>query len=208
MTLKNKAEIICEKLYEMYPNASCSLNYTHDYELLIATRLSAQCTDKRVNIVTEELFKKYPDLTSFANANLSELEKIITPCGLFKTKAKSIIEMSNQLLETFEGRLPDTLEALTSLSGIGRKTANLIVGEIFLKPAIITDTHCIRISRRLGLTKNDEPKKVEFDLLKIIPPEKSVGYCHRMVTLGREICTARKAKCEECALFEICSKKL
>ncbi len=208
MTGKERGKLICEKLYEMYPDAVCSLEYTHDYELLIATRLSAQCTDKRVNIVTKDLFAKYQSLEEFANADLSDVEEIVKPCGLYKTKAKSIIEMTNQLINIYGGKLPDSLEELTKLSGIGRKTANLIMGDIFLKPAIVADTHCIRISGRMGFTKSKDPHKVEIDLLKVIPPEKSAGFCHRIVYLGREICKARKAECELCPLVPLCQQKI
>lgn len=204
MNKKQKTENITEILYNYYPDAVCALNYTHDYELLIATRLSAQCTDKRVNIVTKELFDKYRTLESFAKADVSDIEKIIMTCGLYKTKARSIVEMANQLINDFDGKLPDSIEQLTTLSGIGRKTANLIMGDIFLKPAIVTDTHFIRITGRLGLTKSKEPVKVEADLRKLVPPEKSAGFCHRIVVFGREICTARNPKCSDCPLKELC----
>lgn len=205
MTNKEKAKLITEKLFEAYPEAVCSLNYNYDYELLIAGRLSAQCTDKRVNIVTKELFNKYPTLEAFADADTNELERIIMPCGLYKTKAKSVKEMCQQLIVNYNSKLPNTIEELTTLSGIGRKTANLIIGDIFNKPAIVTDTHCIRICNRLGLTKNSEPAKVESDLKKIIPPELSSRFCHCIVFHGREICKARGEKCEECSLKELCN---
>lgn len=205
MTKKEKAKFITEKLIEAYPNAVCSLDFKHDYELLIAGRLSAQCTDKRVNIVTKELFEKYQSLEDFANADLNDLERIIMPCGLYKTKAKSVKEMCQQLIVNFNSKLPDTIEELTTLSGIGRKTANLILGDIFNKPAIVTDTHCIRICNRLGLTKHKEPVKVEEDLKKIIPAENSARFCHCLVYHGREVCKARGEKCNECCLNELCS---
>ncbi len=204
MNKKIRAELVTEKLYEEYPNAECSLNYTFDYELLIAGRLSAQCTDKRVNIVTTELFEKYPSLESFANADVKSIEKIIMPCGLYKTKAKSIVEMTSSLISNFDGKLPKTIDELTTLSGIGRKTANLILGDVFKMPAIVTDTHCIRISTRLGLTTNKLPAKVEDDLRKIIPKDRSAGFCHRIVEHGRLICTARAPKCNDCCLKELC----
>ncbi len=204
MTKKETAKLITEELINAYPDAVCSLDYTHDYELLIAGRLSAQCTDKRVNIVTKELFSKYPTLESFANADINDLERIIMPCGLYKTKAKSIKEMCQQIIVNFNSKLPDTIEQLTTLSGIGRKTANLIIGDIYHKPAIVTDTHCIRITNRLGLTKNSEPAKVEADLIKIIPPESSSRFCHCIVYHGREVCKARGEKCDECCLKELC----
>lgn len=204
MTKKQKAELITEKLFKEYPDAECSLIYSKDYELLIAGRLSAQCTDKRVNIVTKELFSKYKSLEDFANANLEDIEKIVMPCGLYKTKSKNIILMCQQIINNFDSKIPSSVEELTTLSGIGRKTANLIIGDIFGKPAIVTDTHCIRICGRLGLTINNEPVKVEADLKKIIPPDKSAGFCHRIVIHGREVCTARKTKCEICCLNDVC----
>lgn len=204
MTKKDRAISVTEKLFKEYPEAECSLIYNHDYELLIAGRLSAQCTDKRVNIVTKDLFNKYNSLIDYANADLEDIEKIIKPCGLYKTKAKNIIEMSKQLIENFEGKIPSTIEELTTLSGIGRKTANLILGDIFGKPAIVTDTHCIRVCGRIGLTSYKDPLKVERDLKKIIPPEKSAGFCHRIVIHGREICKARNPKCDKCCVKDLC----
>ncbi len=204
MTKKEKAMQITKILIEEYPDAVCSLDYTNDYELLIAGRLSAQCTDKRVNIVTKELFEKYKSLDDFATADIIELEEIIRPCGLYRTKAKSIIEMSSQLITNFNSALPSTIEELITLSGIGRKTANLIMGDIFNKPAIVTDTHCIRISNRLGLTKNKEPVKVEQGLKKIIPPENSARFCHCIVEHGREVCKARGELCQVCCLNSLC----
>lgn len=205
LTNKEKASQICRLLEEKYPDAICSLIYTQPHELMIAGRLSAQCTDARVNIVTKDLFAKYKSIEDFANADISHVEEIVKPCGLYKTKAKSIVEMCRQIMTDFHGQIPDTIEQLTTLSGIGRKTANLIMGDVFHKPAIVTDTHCIRICGRLGLTKNTEPKKVEIDLLKIIPPEKSSDFCHRLVLFGREICKARGEKCSECPLSELCT---
>lgn len=204
MTLKQKAVEICNILEKYYPDAVCSLVYEKPYELMIAGRLSAQCTDARVNIVTKELFKKYPTLESFAKADISDVEEIIKPCGLYKTKALSVVNMCKQLIENFNGEIPKTIEELTTLSGIGRKTANLIMGDVHHLPAIVTDTHCIRICGRLGLTKNKEPKKVEEDLRKIIPPDKSSDFCHRLVIFGRDICKARGEKCEKCPLKELC----
>ena len=171
---------------------------------MIAVRLSAQCTDARVNLVTPGLFEKYPTLKSFADADISELEDIIRPCGFFRTKAKSIKEMAQQLIERHNGELPDNMEQLTALSGIGRKTANLIMGDVFGKPAIVTDTHFIRITGRLGLTASKEPHKVEKDLIPLIPPEKSSDFCHRTVQFGRDVCRARNPKCSGCPLNFIC----
>ena len=181
MTKKQIALRAVEALKNEYPDAICSLVYTDPLQLLIATRLSAQCTDARVNIVTETLFKKYPTLQSFADADLAELEQDVKPCGFYKNKAKSIKETAALLLENFGGEVPQTMEELLTLPGIGRKTANLLLGDLYGKPAIVTDTHFIRITGRLGLTKNKEPKKVEDDLVKLIPPERSSDFCHRIV---------------------------
>lgn len=205
MTKKEKAAEAVRLLKEKYPNAKCSLEYKLPHELLIATRLSAQCTDARVNIVTKDLFKGFKSIDDFADADVAEIEEIVKPCGLYKTKAKSIKEMCIQLRDEYDYTLPDTIEELTKLSGIGRKTANLIVGDIYHKPAIVTDTHCIRICGRLGLTKNTEPKKVEDDLRKIIEPHEGNDFCHRLVLFGRETCKARGEKCNECELSGICS---
>ena len=202
--LKQRAVEIVDALEKVYPEAQCSLVYIKPYELLIATRLSAQCTDARVNIVTKDLFAKYPTLESFAAADVKDVEEIVRPCGLFRTKAKSIVELANVLVNQYGGELPDTLEELIKLPGIGRKTANLIMGDVYHKPAVVTDTHCIRICGRLGLTKNKEPQKVEKDLRAILPPERSSDFCHRLVNFGRDICTARKPKCEECPLKSLC----
>ena len=197
MNKKEIALLACDELEKLYPEAICSLNYSKPYELLIATRLSAQCTDARVNIVTETLFKKYPDLRSFADADLAQLEQDIKPCGFYKTKAASIKQMAGQLIENFGGQLPDNIDDLLTLSGIGRKTANLIMGDIWKKPAIVTDTHFIRITGRLGLTSNKEPAKVEKDLIPLIPAERSSDFCHRIVLFGREYCKARNPLCDK-----------
>lgn len=208
MTIKQKKELAVQvigELEKLYPDAVCSLTYSQPHELLIATRLSAQCTDARVNIVTKDLFKKFTSIEEFADADVADIEEIIKPCGLYKTKAKSIKEMCIQLRDEYGGRLPETLEELTKLSGIGRKTANLIMGDIYHKPAVVTDTHCIRITGRLGLVKSKEPAKVEAELWKILPPDKSSDFCHRLVHFGREYCTARSPKCEKCPIKGICS---
>lgn len=204
MTKSERALAAVEGLEKRYPDAVCSLTYERPYELLISTRLSAQCTDARVNIVTKELFSRYPSLEALAGAELADIEEIIKPCGLFHTKAKDILGISRMLLEEYGGQLPDSLEELTRLPGIGRKTANLIMGDIFGKPAIVTDTHCIRICGRLGLTEGKDPYKVEMALRELIPPEKGSDFCHRLVHFGREVCTARSPKCPECPLKEIC----
>ena len=204
MNLKEKAVSVCSELEKLYPEAICSLVYSKPYELLIATRLSAQCTDARVNIVTEKLFDRYRSLEDLADAQISELEEIVRPCGFFRTKAADIKGMCRILIDKYGGQLPDSMDELTSLPGVGRKTANLILGDIFGKPAVVTDTHCIRISGRLGLTENSEPSKVEKDLRQIVPPEKGSDLCHRFVLFGRDICKARKPLCEECSLKELC----
>lgn len=204
MTKKERALLACKALEKLYPDAACSLEYSEPYELMIATRLSAQCTDARVNIVTRELFKKYPTLESFAQADLNELEEAVRPCGFFRTKAKSIKEMANQLINNFNGQVPDNMEDLLTISGVGRKTANLLMGDIWGKPAIVTDTHFIRITGRLGLTANKEPQKVEKDLVKLIPPVGSSDFCHRIVQFGRDVCRARKPLCDECVCSEFC----
>lgn len=204
MTPREKSDIIMSRLEQLYPDAVCSLEYTKPYELLIATRLSAQCTDARVNVVTKELFEKFPTLESFASADVSQIEDVIRPCGLFRTKAKSIHELAIMLIEKFGGELPDNMADLTSLPGIGRKTANLIMGDIFHKPAIVTDTHCIRICGRLGLSSGTDPKKVEDQLLGVLDPERSSDFCHRLVHFGRDVCVARTPKCEICPLSDLC----
>ncbi len=206
MTKKEKIEFIITQLNLLYPEAKCSLTYNTPYQLLIATRLSAQCTDERVNKVTPALFEKYPSLEHFANADFDELCSYIHSCGFFRAKAQSIIEMSNQLIYDYDSQVPDTIEELTKLSGIGRKTANLICGDVYGKPAIIADTHCIRLSNRLGLVVDTtDPFKVEKQLSKIIPPEHQTKLCHNLVHHGRSLCTARSPKCNECPLNIVCS---
>ena len=207
MTKKERAKLIIERLEQVYPEGICSLDYSQPHELMIAGRLSAQCTDARVNIVTKELFAEFKTIEDFAKADISRVEEFIKPCGLYKTKAKSIVTMCQQIMENFGGEIPDTIEELTTLSGIGRKTANLIMGDVFHKPAVVTDTHCIRICGRLGLTKNKEPEKVENDLRKILPPDKSSDFCHRLVLFGREYCKARGERCSECPLLDLCGMK-
>jgi endonuclease III len=204
MTKKEIAKLACEELEKIYPDIDCTLTYEKPYELMFAARLAAQCTDARVNVVTKTLFKKYPTLEAFAEADLAELEQDVKPCGFYHTKAKSIKEMAGQLINNFGGEVPQTMEELLTLSGIGRKTANLMLGDVFGKPAIVTDTHCIRITGRLGLTDNKEPAKVEKDLIKLIPPEISSHFCHQTVQFGRDICRARSPKCGECPLSYFC----
>lgn len=204
MKLKEKAVKICDKLDEVYPDAQCSLIYEEPYQLMIATRLSAQCTDARVNIVTKTLFQQFPTLDSFADADLTELEEAVKPCGFYRAKAKSIKEMCTRVRAVYGGQVPDRMEDLLTLPGIGRKTANLLLGDVFGQSAVVTDTHCIRISGRLGLTKRHAPEHVEADLRKVLPPERSARYCHQMVLFGRDTCRARNPLCGECPLHAFC----
>lgn len=204
MKKKKIAELAAAELEKLYPDASCTLDYDEPYQLMFAARLAAQCTDARVNIITKTLFRKYPTLEAFADADLEELEQDVKPCGFYHTKAKSLKEMAGQLINDFGGEVPDTMEELLTLSGIGRKTANLMLGDVFGKPAVVTDTHCIRITGRLGLTSNTEPAKVEKDLVKLLPPESSSDFCHRIVEFGRDICRARSPKCVECPMKDFC----
>ncbi|HIZ55456.1 MAG TPA: endonuclease III [Firmicutes bacterium] len=204
MTRKQRAQMAVDTLKRVYPDAMCSLEYQKPYELLIATRLSAQCTDARVNIVTRELFTQYPTLESLAEAPLEEIERIIHSCGLYKTKARDILGICRMLLDEYQGVVPDSIEALTRLPGVGRKTASLIMGDVYHQPAVVTDTHCIRICNRLGLVSEDAPYKVELALKKILPPEESSDFCHRLVLFGREYCRARGPRCEECPCWEFC----
>lgn len=206
MTRKEKALLAVEKLEQRYPDATCSLVSSSAYELLIATRLSAQCTDARVNIVTKPLFEKYKSIEEFACANISDVENIIRSCGLYKTKARDIVNMCIKLRDEFDSIVPDSIEKLTTLPGIGRKTANLIMGDVYHKPAVVTDTHLIRISNRLGLVDTRDPYKVEMALKKILPPDKSNDFCHRIVHFGRDVCTARNPKCENCELKSFCKE--
>ena len=206
MILKDKVEFIVNELINLYPDAQCSLTYKEPYELLIATRLSAQCTDERVNKVTPALFERYKSLKEFADADFDELCTYIHSCGFFRGKAKSIIEMSQQILENYGGKVPDSIEELTKRSGIGRKTANLICGDIYGKPAIIADTHCIRLSNRLGLVKNsDNPVIVEKRLKEIIPDRYQTKFCHNLVHHGRAVCMSRNPACERCTLKTVCT---
>lgn len=202
-----RAEKIREILDGLYPDVKCTLNYSNPLEMLIATQLSAQCTDARVNIITEKLFKKYTTAEDYANANLSELEEDIRSAGFYKNKAKNIIATSRRILEVYEGNVPDTMEDLLTLPGTGRKTANLVLGDIYKKPAVVVDTHCIRLSNRLGLVSETDPVKIEFQLKKLLPPDYQLRFCHQLVNHGRLVCTARKPKCGECQLREVCKNK-
>ena len=208
MRKKERAVAAVERLEKLYPDAICSLEYTDAFQLLIATRLSAQCTDKRVNMVTPALFAELPDPKSMASAELSRVKELIKTCGLYKTKAKDLIEIAKAITERYGGRVPDTIEELTTLKGVGRKTANLVCGDIYGKPAVVTDTHFIRLCNRLGLVETTNPLSVEKQMRKLLPPEKSNDFCHRTVLFGREVCTARKAHCENCVLSDICPKKI
>ena len=193
-----------KRLEELYPNAICSLEYKDAFQLLIATRLSAQCTDKRVNMVTPALFNEFPTAEKMANAELERVEELIKTCGLYKTKAKDLISISQSIVNDYGGVVPDTIEKLTTLSGVGRKTANLVCGDIYKKPAVVTDTHFIRICNRLGFVDTKNPLAVEKAMIKLLPPEKSNDFCHRTVLFGRDICVARNPKCEQCILNDIC----
>jgi len=205
MTKKERAATVTELLKEAYPDAVCALHYTTDYELLFATRLSAQCTDVRVNLVTEDLFKTFPTLESYAEAPIEAIEDGIKTCGLYHTKARDLKACAAMLLADFGGRVPDKMDDLLKLPGIGRKTANLVLGDIYGQPAVVTDTHCIRLSNRLGFVKNEkDPLKVEMALRKLLDPKESSDFCHRLVLHGRECCTARNPKCQNCPLATVC----
>lgn len=201
---KEAAKKAIEALKQRYPDAVCSLEYGDALQLLISTRLSAQCTDARVNMVTPALFERFPDLDSFADADVGEVEELIRSCGLYKTKARDIVAMAKMLRDMYGGVIPDTVEELIKLPGVGRKTANLVVGDVYGKPAVVADTHCIRISNRLGLCDTKNAKKVEQQLREILPPEESNAFCHRLVLFGREICSARSPKCDICPLNKVC----
>lgn len=208
MTQKELAKTAVELLKAEYPDAVCSLNYTDAFQLLVATRLSAQCTDARVNIVTPALFARFPDAEAFKNAALAEVEELIKTCGLYKTKAKDLIGIGRMITDEFSGCVPDMVEELVRLPGVGRKTANLVCGDIYGKPAVVTDTHFIRLCNRLGFVKTKDPLAVERKMKSILPPEESNNFCHRTVLHGRAVCTARKAFCDRCCLSEICKKVL
>ena len=204
--MKEKVQAIIEILKQRYPDAPCALHYQTDYQLMIAVRLSAQCTDARVNLVTPELFRSYPTLEALATAEITDIEKLVNSCGFYKHKARDIVLACQALLEKHGGKVPGTMEELLALPGIGRKTANLLLGDLYGVPgSVVCDTHCIRICERLGLSKGKEPEKVEKQLRKILPPEESSDFCHRIVLFGREICTARNPKCAECPLSPLCN---
>lgn len=206
MTKQERALEIIERLKREYPDATCTLDYNEGWKLLVSLRLAAQCTDARVNVVVEKLYEKFPDVASLAAADVDEIEKIVHPCGLGPSKARDISACMKILRDQYDCGIPQTFEELLKLPGVGRKSANLVMGDVFGKPAIVTDTHCIRLVNRMGLVDGiKEPKKVEMALWKIIPPEEGSDFCHRLVYHGRDVCTARtKPRCEMCCLRDIC----
>jgi endonuclease-3 len=212
MTKKQRALEVIKRLKEAYPDSDCTLDYDEAWKLLVSVRLAAQCTDARVNVVVEDLYKVYPDIDALAIAEPADIEAIIRPCGLGRSKAKDISACMRMLRDVYHYQVPDTMEELLKLPGVGRKSANLVLGDVYGKPAIVTDTHCIRLSNRIGLVDDiKDPKQVEMALWKIIPPEEGNGFCHRLVDHGREVCTARTAPyCDRCCLTDVCKyyKKL
>ena len=210
MTKEELTLEVIKRLEKEYPDAACTLDYEEAWKLLVSVRLAAQCTDARVNVVVKGLFERYPDVASLAAAEPEEIEAIVKPCGLGKSKARDISACMRILHEQYQDNIPTTFEELLKLPGVGRKSANLIMGDVFNKPAIVTDTHCIRLSNRIGLVDNiKDPKKVEMELWKIIPPEEGSDLCHRLVYHGREVCTARtKPYCDRCCLEDICKKNI
>ena len=204
MLSKTEVLEVIRLLEDCYTEPICALEYKKDYELLFAARLSAQCTDARVNTITPALYKRYPTLEALAGADIEELEQIVFPCGFYKVKARDIIAASAMLLGVFDGRVPDTMEDLLRLPGVGRKTANLILGDVHGKPAVVVDTHCIRLSNRLGMVNTKDPVKIETELRSILPPDKSSDFCHRLVLHGRVVCTARSPACGMCVLQNMC----
>ena len=208
MTKKQRALEIIERLKREYPDADCTLDYEEAWKLLVSVRLAAQCTDARVNVVVQGLFAKYPDVDALAAADVDDIEQIVRPCGLGRSKARDISACMKMLRDEYGGKVPEDFDALLKLPGVGRKSANLIMGDVFGKPAIVTDTHCIRLSNRMGLGDGiKDPKKVEMAWWKLIPPEEGSDFCHRLVNHGREVCTARtKPYCDRCCLEDICPK--
>ena len=208
MTKKELALEVIERLKREYPDAGCTLDYDQAWKLLVSVRLAAQCTDARVHVVVEKLYEKYPTVEALAETSPEEIEAIVKPCGLGKSKARDISACMKILRDQYEGKVPDDFDALLKLPGVGRKSANLIMGDVFGKPAIVTDTHCIRLVNRIGLVDQiKEPKKVEMALWKLIPPEEGSDFCHRLVYHGRDVCTARtKPYCDSCCLKDICQK--
>ncbi len=209
LTKEQQRALKAVELFEIaYPQAKCSLDSQTPLQLLIATRLSAQCTDARVNLVTPALFARFADAEAFAKADVKEVEELIKSCGLYKTKAKDIVALGKMLTEEYGGIVPDTIEELIKLPGIGRKTANLVCGDVYGKPAVVADTHFIRLCNRLGFVKTKDPYKVEMEMKKLLPPNKSNDFCHRAVLHGRAVCTARKANCSDCCLQQVCKQKI
>lgn len=195
---------IIDTLKQLYPDALCALEYGKDYELMISVRLSAQCTDKRVNQITPALFEAFPTLEAFARADAVQVEEMVHSCGFYRQKARDIVQACRMLLEEYHGKVPDTMEKLLRIPGVGRKTANLLLGDLYGQPSVVCDTHCIRIANRLGLAAGKEPEKVEMQLRAILPPEESTNFCHRIVLFGRDVCTARAPKCAQCPLLPYC----
>ncbi len=210
MTKKQRAREIIERLKKEYPDASCTLDYNEAWKLLVSVRLAAQCTDARVNVVVQDLYARFPDVEALANAPVEEIEAIVKPCGLGHSKARDISACMKVLREKYDGKVPDDFDKLLELPGVGRKSANLIMGDVFGKPAIVTDTHCIRLTNRMGLVDGiTDPKKVEMELWKLIPPEEGNDFCHRLVEHGRAVCTARtKPYCDKCCVADVCKKVL
>ena len=210
MTKKQRALEIIERLKKEYPDASCTLDYNEAWKLLVSVRLAAQCTDARVNVVVQDLYARFPDVEALANAPVEEIEAIVKPCGLGHSKARDISACMKVLREKYDGKVPDDFDKLLELPGVGRKSANLIMGDVFGKPAIVTDTHCIRLTNRMGLVDGiTDPKKVEMELWKLIPPEEGNDFCHRLVEHGRAVCTARtKPYCDKCCVADVCKKVL
>lgn len=210
MTKEQLTLEVIKRLKEAYPNSDCTLDYDQAWTLLVSVRLAAQCTDARVNVVVKDLFQKFPDVDSLAEADVSEIEAIIRPCGLSNSKARDISRCMRILRDEYQGQVPDDFDKLLALPGVGRKSANLIMGDVFGKPAIVTDTHCIRLSNRIGLVDGiKDPKKVEMALWKLVPPEEGNALCHRFVDHGRDVCTARtKPFCDKCVLNDICAMRI
>jgi len=210
MTKKKLAREVIACLKKEYPEVGCTLEYDEAWKLLVSVRLAAQCTDARVNVVVQKLYEKYPDMESLAAAEAEDIEEIVRPCGLGKSKARDISACMKMLRDTYGGKVPNRFEELLKLPGVGRKSANLIMGDVFGKPAIVTDTHCIRLVNRIGLVDGiKEPKKVEMKLWELIPPKEGSDFCHRLVFHGREVCTARtKPHCDKCCIYDLCAKKI
>ena len=208
MTRKQRTLEVIRRLKAEYPDAACSLTYDDAWKLLVSVRLAAQCTDARVNVVVEGLYESFPSVEALAEAPVEEIEELVRPCGLGKSKARDISACMKQLLEEYDGKVPDDFDALLKLPGVGRKSANLIMGDVFGRPAIVTDTHCIRLCNRIGLVHDTkEPRKVEMELWKLVPPEEGNDLCHRFVYHGRAVCTAlTRPHCEQCCLSDICQK--